>query len=222
MVIPAAGRADTIFSIKVHKQSILSTFQWMTWYPWVDFMPKLLVPFHFGRKAWGSPELYSTKTLFYPQREIHESYSCMLQIFAAYLCLPQIFVANSVCPNRMSMPQPFEAFLKKTQMTEAYWVCRKYLRHTWVCHKYLRQTQVWLVYLPLRMGGMKNNVFDIDPKCNSIKKFAYLWISIPINSDHKDLCKSLRQPMQDQRHRIGVMNNVDIQKQMSATTSQNI
>ncbi len=113
------------------------------------------------------PSVY--KTLFFhsshSQREIHESYSCMPQIFAAYLCLPQIFVAYSVCPSRMSVPQSFEAFKKKAQMTEAYWVCRKYLWHTWVCRKCLRHTQVcrkylwhtrvWLVYLNLRMGGMK-------------------------------------------------------------------
>ena len=75
----------------------------------------------YQKKAFrGVSILYRTnKRLFFhsvhSQKKIHESYTCMPQIFAAYLCLSHIFVAYSVCPNRMSMPQSFEA---KTQMTE--------------------------------------------------------------------------------------------------------
>ena len=65
------------------------------------------------------------KTLFFhsflSQRKIHESYSCMPQIFATHLCLPQMFVAYSVCPSRMSMPQSFEAFLQGFPMELTPW-----------------------------------------------------------------------------------------------------
>ncbi len=47
------------------------------------------------------------KTLFFhsshSQREIHESYLCLPQIFVAYSCMPQIFAAYSVCLSHLSV-----------------------------------------------------------------------------------------------------------------------
>ncbi len=86
---------------------------------------------------------------------------CGILVFATDICgilsisfgqYPHLFSEN---PSRMSMPQSFEAYWVCRKYLRHTCVCRKYLRHTQVCHKYLWHTRVWLVYLPLRMEGMK-------------------------------------------------------------------
>ncbi len=95
---------------------------------------------------------------FHSQKKIQESYTCMQQIFTAYLCLPQIFVAYCMPQSNVYASVVWGIYKKKTQMTEAYWVYRKYLWHTWV----------WLVCLLLRMEEMK--------KIISFEWF-YLWLA---------------------------------------------
>ena len=80
------------------------------------------------------------KRLFFSFLPFSKEDTLFIFVHATDICRVLVY-ATDICgmlsmPHSLSMPQSLESFLfwkKKTQMTEAYWVCCKYLWHTrWV------------------------------------------------------------------------------------------